>query len=84
MPMTAKFSPELQVYLDACLTCLAACERCAACRMEDNVKMTARCVQLDRDCADACAFTARLLMRGSNLHAEACRICAEQCRKMAA
>ncbi|GGR27100.1 hypothetical protein [Deinococcus ruber] len=37
------------------------------------MQMMVGCIRLDRDCADA--FTARLLMRGSDLHQQACRMC---------
>ncbi len=48
--------------------------------------MMAECIQRDRDCADVCALTARLLLRGSALTAaalcaEACARCAEECAK---
>ena len=85
MKTTANISPELQACIDACLACLAACEHCAtACLAEDDVKMMAGCIRLDRDCADACALTARLLMRGSDLHPQACALCAEACERCAA
>lgn len=64
----------------ACLTRLAACEDCkAACLPADDVNMMAECIQLDRACADADAFTVRLLMRGSNLQPApaVCRMWAE-------
>ena len=84
MTMNATISPKLQACLDACLTCLAACEHCAtACLAEPDVGMMAQCVRLDRDCADACALTARLLMRSSGLHPEACRLCAVACERCA-
>ena len=67
--------------------CVSACEHCAtACLHEDNVKMMAGCIALDRDCADVCALTARLLARGSEhgQHllrecAEICTLCADEC-----
>lgn len=67
--------------------CVAACEHCAsACLQEPDVKMMARCIALDRDCADICALTARLVARGSmlasqllNACAEACRLCGAEC-----
>ena len=82
---TVTVSPEFQACIDACLRCLAACEHCAAaCLAEEDVQMMAGCIRLDRDCSDACAFTARLLMRGSDLHPQACRTCAEACERCAA
>ncbi|WP_426491483.1 four-helix bundle copper-binding protein [Hymenobacter sp. 102] len=78
-----------QSLLDALNACIAACEHCAtACLQEDNVKMMARCVLLDRDCADICALTARFTARGSEhaAHllrecAEICKACADECEK---
>ncbi len=69
--------------------CAIACERCAtACLEEDDVKMMAQCVKLDRDCADICTLAARLLQRESPLALqylllceEACRTCADECSK---
>ena len=75
----------VQTCIDACLACLSACEHCAsACLAENDVKMMAECVRRDHDCADVCALTARLLMRGSGfssaaLCADACARCAEEC-----
>lgn len=78
-----------QSLLDALNACVAACENCAsACLQEDDVKMMAPCIALDRDCSDICALTARLVARGS-AHAqhllrecaEICRQCAEECEK---
>lgn len=44
-----------QTLLDALNACVAACENCAAaCLQEEDVRMTARCIALDRDCADIC------------------------------
>ncbi|MCC9135209.1 four-helix bundle copper-binding protein [Pontibacter silvestris] len=69
--------------------CITACEVCATeCLQEDNVKMMARCIMLDRDCADICALTSRFVARSSE-HAkhimkeciEICRLCEEECRK---
>lgn len=78
--------------LTALADCMAACEHCAtACLGEADVKMMVRCIALDRDCADICALTARLVARGSEhgQHmlrecAEVCRLCAEECEKHAA
>jgi len=69
--------------------CMTACEYCATlCLQEENVKMMARCIMLDRDCADICMLTARFVARDS-AHAqhvmreciEICRLCEEECRK---
>lgn len=72
--------------------CIAACNRCAAesehcisaCLKEDDVKMMARCIELDMDCSLLCVVTAKLLARGSEEGFHIARHCAEVCRKCAA
>jgi len=71
------------------LECAVACEACAsACLNESEVEMMTRCIELDRDCADTCIHTAKLVMRNSEIGAvtlaaceQICRICAEECGK---
>ncbi|HYF03437.1 MAG TPA: four-helix bundle copper-binding protein [Patescibacteria group bacterium] len=71
------------------LACALECENCASeCLGEDHVQMMARCISLDRDCADICTLAARLLQRNSEVAHEfllicekICRICAEECEK---
>lgn len=78
-----------QSLLDALNACIAACEHCAtACLKEEDVKMMARCISLDRDSADVCALTARLIARGSEHGphllrecAEVCKACGDECEK---
>ena len=81
-----------QALLDALNACIAACEHCASsCLKEEDVKMMARCISIDRDCADICALTARFVARDSE-HAqhvmrecaEICKICGDECEKHAA
>ena len=75
--------------IQACLKCAVACDTCAAsCLAEDDVKMMARCIQTDIDCADMCRLAAALMARESefaksfcSLCAKACRACAEECKK---
>ena len=73
-------SPALQACIDACNACAAACNRCSvACLHEDDVKMMARCVALDMDCAAACQLTAGAAARGSELMGAIAALCAEVC-----
>lgn len=66
--------------LEACIECLVACETCAdGCLQEENVRILVRCIQLDRDCADACNAAARAMARGGPLSSELCRSCAAAC-----
>lgn len=69
--------------------CVIACEHCASsCLEEDNVKMMARCIKLDHDCADICNLAMKYLSRNSEdtnsvveLCATICAKCAEECEK---
>ena len=45
--------------------------------------MMARCIELDRDCADLCALAVRLMSRGSDFAARLCAVCAEVCEACA-
>ncbi len=73
------------------LNCALSCENCATgCLKEEDVKMMARCISLDRDCADICIQAAQLLKRDSEIGhqyllicEEICRMCAAECGKYA-
>ncbi len=65
--------------------CVAACNYCAsACLKEDDVKMMAKCISLDMDCAEICRTTGILLARdsahGKHMLKECIEIC-EACSK---
>ncbi len=63
------------------LECAFTCENCAtACLQEDDVKMMARCIALDRDCSDICLQAARLLQRNSEVSKEFLQVCEQICR----
>lgn len=60
--------------------CIAACESCATkCLDVENVKMHIECIRTDRDCADICALTLRLLNRDSNHLNEILKVCIDTC-----
>ena len=75
--------------IDALAKCAAECNHCAiACLDEKDVKMLARCIKLDIDCAEICSLAASYVSRGSehahhilNECAEICEACAEECEK---
>lgn len=74
-----------QECIRACEQCAEECEHCAsACLQEQDVKMMAKCIALDRDCADICGLAARWMARGSDYAKSLCRLCAEVCRACAA
>lgn len=69
-----------QSCIEACVTCAQECEHCAdACLGEKNVAEMARCIRLDRDCAQACWMAAGFMSRGSESIGAACELCAEIC-----
>ncbi|WP_192825377.1 four-helix bundle copper-binding protein [Rufibacter sp. LB8] len=87
---------QYQSVIQALNACAAACDHCYdACLQEQDVKMMARCIRLDRDCSDICKLTASALARNSevaktllqawnvelnaSIDAEACA-CEEACR----
>jgi hypothetical protein len=67
--------PEYQACIDACNACAAACDNCStACLQEDDVKMMARCIALDMDCAAICRMAAACMARGSDFAIQLCRL----------
>ncbi|MBC7488117.1 MAG: four-helix bundle copper-binding protein [Cytophagaceae bacterium] len=82
---------KFQTCIEACLACAVECEQCAtACLNEQDVSKMAKCILIDRDCADICFTTAKLLARdsqhGQHLMAECaevCEACAAECDKHA-
>ena len=70
--------------IEACNQCAIACNHCAiACLKEDNVKMMARCIALDMDCAAICQLAAAAIARGSEHKKENCELCADICEACA-
>jgi hypothetical protein len=81
-------SDEFKACIEACYACTAACDHCStACLQEDDVKMMARCIALDMDCAQICRTAADECGKHPMDHcqacAQACRACADACRRMA-
>lgn len=70
-----------QSCIEACQACIITCEHCASsCLREQDVKSMARCIELDRSCADICSFAVREMARGSDFAAKVCAVCAEVCQ----
>lgn len=67
--------------IEACNQCAAACNHCAAaCLQEADVKMLARCIALDIDCAEVCQLAATAMARGSQYAQAICKLCADVCQ----
>lgn len=67
--------------IEACNACAIACNNCfAACLKEADVKMMARCIAIDADCAAICQLAAGVMAR-DGVHAKAvCALCADICK----
>jgi hypothetical protein len=86
---------KFKVCIDACNDCASECEHCAtACSNEPNAAMLAKCIELDRYCADMCRMAAAFIARSDehtisfvnkfcSLCAEICNTCADECEKHA-
>jgi hypothetical protein len=66
--------------IEACDQCAIACNHCStACLQEPDVKMLARCIALDIDCAELCKLASAAMARGSEQAHAICALCAEVC-----
>ena len=70
--------------IDACVASAVACSHCATeCLKEEDVKMMAKCIQLDLECAAICRSAAEVMSLGSEYAHHLCRICADVCNACA-
>lgn len=75
--------------VQALIECARTCDMCAdACLNEQDVKMLARCIKLDLDCAEVCYEAVRLVQRNSEITQQfmsvcekVCTMCYEECNK---
>ena len=73
-----------QTCIDACNDCFEACEFCATSDLrEQDVKSMARCIQLNRDCANICSIASQFMSRDSEYSKKICAICADVCDECA-
>lgn len=69
-----------QTGIDACLECVVTCSHCfGSCLEESDVKMFARCIRLDHDCAAICSLAIQAMASDSDFAQEICALCAEIC-----
>src|SRR5262245_58015479 len=70
--------------IEACNHCANECTWCAnECLHERDVKMMARCIELDRDCSTLCRAGSLPMSGHSDFALEICRVCAQACRACA-
>lgn len=66
--------------IEVCDQCAMACNHCAiACLQEADIKMMARCIALDIDCAECCRLASAAMARGSEQAQVICALCADIC-----
>ncbi len=71
---------QYQSCVAACNACADACDHCStACLQESDVKMMARCIALDIDCAQICRVAAAVMARGGPAASAICQACAAIC-----
>ncbi|WP_058305955.1 four-helix bundle copper-binding protein [Gracilibacillus massiliensis] len=78
-----------QDLLETLHDCMTECNHCFdACLQEDDVKMMAECIRLDRECADICGYLEAAISRNSPFIKELaavcvkiCTACGEECKK---
>lgn len=77
--------------IEALNQCAIDCIHCeVACLEEENVKGLVSCIRLDRECAETCLFTAKMLASDAelsgdflNVCARICNMCGDECEKHA-
>ena len=68
----------------ACNRCIALSQYCStACLQEDDVKMMAKCIHLDMQCAAMCTLAVNFMCMNSAFIVQVCQLCAEVCRACA-
>ena len=86
MPHTTEhaISHEMRTCIENCLDCYAICiETKAYCTSLGGKHVEAHHLQTLADCAHLCETSANFMLRGSELHKDVCRICADACDRCA-
>ncbi|MCP3738929.1 four-helix bundle copper-binding protein [Rossellomorea sp. BNER] len=64
--------------IQACFACLEACNVCFHASLKEDEKM-AKCIELDRECAEICSYAVCAMQRSSIFAKQICALCAEIC-----
>ena len=66
--------------IDALNECAIDCINCeVACLEEENVEGLVRCIRLDRECAETCLFTVKMIAADAELSRDILDLCARIC-----
>ena len=74
---------EMERCIDNCTNCHRICLDTAARHFRGEGEMAETHVRLLLDCAEICQTSANFMLRGSDLHARTCGVCAEICERCA-
>lgn len=62
--------------------CIAKCNHCfKSCLEESEVQMMAKCIKLDKECAEICSLALSLVSSDSEFVKAILKVCAEACEK---
>lgn len=71
---------EMQMCIQNCTLCYQTCtQMISQCLEKGGAHSSPGHIKALMDCAAACAVSADFMIRGSDLHASFCRVCAEAC-----
>jgi len=77
-------SADIEHCIETCLECHNVCtETVQICLEKGGSHASAEHVRLLLDCAQICQTSADFMVRGSDLHTEACAVCADVCERCA-
>lgn len=78
------FNPDLETCIENCTECHRIClETIQYCLRTGGTHADVARVRLLQDCAEICETVADFMIRNSELHREACAVCAEVCARCA-
>lgn len=79
--MLHEITAEMRGCIDNCVECARSCrETLAHCLAKGGEHAEASHIRLLIDCAEFCDLGASLMLRGSEFHADLCRVCADVCK----
>lgn len=82
--MPHQISTEMRECIDNCTNCHNICmETVAHCLQMGGKHAEASHIRTLLDCAEICATSANFMLRGSDLHAQVCGVCADACERCA-
>lgn len=80
----AEINPEMRRCIDECGSCHDICsESISHCLALGSKHSDPEHIRALIDCADLCAASADFMLRGSELHADVCGVCADACDRCA-